>query len=376
MKRKIILSSITTLALLLGGCTDEQKAAAQAAMSNGSNVAGTTEGNTPSSKTVSRNTNNADTPTDESSNVSSLAGTTEESTSSSKTGNGNTNNTGAHTGESPSTGNDEVATGGSDSENTDDDGNTAASFIPGPGNGADIPVQTNKTGGWYGRTAVSATATDGKVYSHSTAGVFGELVDSNEAKDQHDIPGYGSAILQVVFPQSDWADDNGDYFSNYQSFSENNSGKRSWTFQIKNQQTVDLKDAAVTIAVPEVKKVTYKKIDGKIIYDKKEIEDNTKQDELTLIDVDNATSYTVAQLATANLNMNGLHTRTFKWVLGTVEDDDYASDEAVDSSNVNIETDSNNVNITNDTNTITADGFDTASVKTAKAGGKFGLPPM
>ena len=227
-------------------------------------------------------------------------------------------------------------------------------------------LQPNKTGGWYGRTVVSATGTDGTVYQHSTAGIFGELLDSDEAVDQHDIPGFGTAILQVVFPQ-----DGGDFFSNYQSFDE--TDKRTWEFQIKNQVTVDLKDAPITIALPEVKKVTYKKVKGQIIYGD-EIIDNSKKAELTLLDVDNATSYTVEQLASANLSMQGLHTRTFKWVLGAAEQSDYESDITVVSNNVNIAADS--MSISSDESTITADGFDLASVKTAQAGGKFGLPPM
>ena len=40
--------------------------------------------------------------------------------------------------------------------------------------------------------------------------------------------------------------------------------------------------------------------------------------------VDNQTEYSYAQLQTANLTMDGLKTRTFKWVLGTVDSSDYS----------------------------------------------------
>jgi len=333
-KKQILLSSITTLALLLGGCSEDTVGGDTA---NSINVPGDVS---------SSGDNTANTPSND-----------DNTHSDGNTHDGGDSHAGGNTHDDGDTHDGENNAGGDN-----DSGNAGEGHIPPPGDGADIPIQTNKTGGWYGRTVVSATAEDGTVYSHSTAGVFGELVESNQNIDSHDIPSFGTSILRVVFPQDDGVN-NGDYFSNYQSFSRSNSDKRSWTFQIKNQHTVDLKDAAISITLPEVHKVKYKKVKGQIIYDKNEIADTTTADQLTLIDVDNAKEYTVAELQTANLNMDGLHTRTFRWVLGTVEEADYV---ALDASGTNIKTAS----------------FDEASLKTNaidasfKIGGKFGLPPQ
>jgi len=193
------------------------------------------------------------------------------------------------------------------------------------------------------------------------------LVDSNVNIDQHDIPGFGSSILQVVFPQDDGST-NADFFSNYQSFDGDADTKRNWTFTIKNQQKPDLKNAPITISLPSIQKVTYKKVKGQIIYDKKELLDNDKKDELTLIDVDNNTVYTVNQLETANLTMQGLHTRTFAWEMGTSEPADYVAP-AVGPEDVNIAT-----NFATETNNISTDS--TNSFDAPRAGGKFGLPPQ
>ena len=81
------------------------------------------------------------------------------------------------------------------------------------------PVAPYITAGWYGKTKVTLDA-NGKIYTHNTAGVFGELVQSEEGKDLHDIPNYGPSTFQIVFPQTEWGDDNGDYFSNYQKYAD------------------------------------------------------------------------------------------------------------------------------------------------------------
>ncbi len=215
-----------------------------------------------------------------------------------------------------------------------------------------------KSAGWYAKIEVSATDTDGKVYNHKTAGVFGELVQSQDTKDQHDIPGYGSAIFQVVFPQTEWADDNGDYFSNYQHFDENSEQKRVWTFQIKNQQTVDLSNAPITINLAGVYDVEYRDDRGSVEYKESKDVNNTKRQTLNLVDVDNTTSYTIDELATANLTMGDKHTRTFRWVLGSVDSTDYEPLPTPQRSAAR---------------TATSD-FQAAPAK--KSGGKFGLPPQ
>jgi len=177
-----------------------------------------------------------------------------------------------------------------------------------------------KTAGWYGKTKVSIDI-NGKIYSHNTAGVFGQLVQSNEGKDLHDIAGYGDAFFQIVFPQTDWDDDNGDYFSNYQGYEEGSTDKKVWTFQLK---AGGVSSFPIAIALEGVFDVRYKEENEKVTY-KESIEVNqTIVDNLYLVDVDKAQVYTVEQLATANLDMNGSAIRTFRWVLGVVEEDDYA----------------------------------------------------
>ncbi len=181
-----------------------------------------------------------------------------------------------------------------------------------------------KTAGWYGKTQISATTPDDRVYTHNTAGIFGELQGSREAKDSNDVPGYGTALLQVVFPQTTWGEDNGDYFSNYQSFIEGESSKRVWTFQIKNQKTVDLKEASIKITLDGIYDVTYLEENGHSRYKESTALNPERTNMLTLVDVDNHTSYAPSELKTADLSMDGLHVRTFRWVKGAVEESDYA----------------------------------------------------
>ncbi len=181
-----------------------------------------------------------------------------------------------------------------------------------------------KIAGWYGKTQISATAADGTVYTHNTAGIFGELLESTEAKDSNDVPGYGTALFQVVFPQTTWGEDNGDYFSNYQSFIEGESPKRVWTFQVKNQKIVDLKDASIKITLDGIYDVAYLEENGRIRYRESTALNPERTNMLTLVDVDNHTGYTPSELKTADLSMDGLHVRTFRWVKGEVEESDYA----------------------------------------------------
>jgi len=150
------------------------------------------------------------------------------------------------------------------------------------------------------------------------------LLQSENTRDINDVPSYGAAIFQVVFPQTTWGKDNGDYFSDYQTYREDINQKRVWTFQIKNQKTVDLKDASIKINLDGIYEVNYLEDNGHIIYQESVTPNIEKRKELILIDVDNQTSYTLEELQTANLTMNGNHVRTFRWIKGEVEDSDYA----------------------------------------------------
>lgn len=232
------------------------------------------------------------------------------------------------------------------------------------------PVDPYKTAGWYGKTLVSATAADGTVYTHTTAGVFGELLQSDEDKDKHDILGYETSILQVVFPQTEWEDDNGDYFSNYLNYDEYSVEKRVWTFQIKNQHTIDLSNAPITIDLEGVYDVKYKEEEnGRVEYKESTDVNQTLLNTLNLVDVDNQAEYTVDELKTANLTMNGLHTRTFRWIKGTVEQNDYLPLSKTTEATVS------KMSAYSAENTADTSDFNLKS-ESQSAGGKFGLPPQ
>ena len=188
-----------------------------------------------------------------------------------------------------------------------------------------------KSAGWYAKTEVAAVASDGTVYKHKTAGIFGELVQSSDEKDQHDIPGYDAALLQVIFLPSYSSDTVVGYFSEYKYFDVNSTDdKKVWTFQVKNQNTVDLSGQKITINLNGVYDVEYRDDRAKIEYLESEIIDTDKVAQLTLIDIDFQRSYSVDQIVDANLSMidasgNPVHTRTFKWIYGTVDATDYAT---------------------------------------------------
>ena len=180
-----------------------------------------------------------------------------------------------------------------------------------------------KYAGWYMRTKVSATASNGKVYQHNTAGVFGKLKQSRYKKDQHDIPGYGAAILQVVFPHYDWEDESGDYFSDYRKWNKKRVGKRAvWAFLIRNQKSPDLSNAPIKIELDGLQNVDFIKQDGKVTYIETTLE-LEKRNEFTLVDVDNHKTYSYDELENANLTMDGSHRRAFRWVKGEVRKKDF-----------------------------------------------------
>lgn len=217
---------------------------------------------------------------------------------------------------------------------------TLSLFLTGCGSSTDnSSVQTTvpeaKVGGWYGKTMISATADDGKVYTHGTAGIFGELIESNDAKDKHDIKSYGPSTLQIVFPQTEWDEDNGYYFSDYHHFDQNSEEKSVWTFQIRNDVTTpDLKSATITIKLDGIYDVNYKEENGNIVYEESGQQNTNIYQNITLVDVDNKTSYSVEELSEANLNMDGLTVRTFRWVLGTADASDYEAVSVAQSSKV------------------------------------------
>ncbi len=170
--------------------------------------------------------------------------------------------------------------------------------------------------GWYMRTVAKATLSDGTEYIHQTAGVFGELDESSDEKDRHDIASFKDGILQVVF-RPEWDENGGTYFSDYRSHA--NAQKQVWTFQVKNPRDVNLSDADLTLSVEGLYDV-YK---VNTHYEEYLSSDKSQKTSLTLVDVDNQREYSYEDLQTANLTMDGLHTRTFRWVLGPVDSSDY-----------------------------------------------------
>jgi len=180
------------------------------------------------------------------------------------------------------------------------------------------PVVVKKTG-WYLRTTAKATLSDGTTFEHKTAGVFGELDESAEGKDKHDIASYGKAVFQVRFINDELGKDV-QYFSDYRKY-DGSEKKQVWTFQIKNQYKTDLSNASLQIDVEQMRDVLKKEGDPFYIEKVAKATDDKRQ-QLTLIDLDNQKTYTYAELKTANLSMDGSHTRTFRWVLGTVDQSD------------------------------------------------------
>ena len=179
------------------------------------------------------------------------------------------------------------------------------------------------TAGWYARTKVHATASDGTIYSHTTAGIFGQLVQSSDDQDQHDIAGYGPAILQVIFIPEFSTDTTAGFFSEYKNYDENSSEKKVWTFMVKNQNTIDLSNAPINISLEGTFDVKYRDDRGQVEYKESRSSDDAITANLHLVDVDNNADYSVTELSNAGLTMQGLHTRTFRWVLGNVDSTDY-----------------------------------------------------
>ena len=184
-----------------------------------------------------------------------------------------------------------------------------------------------KDAGWYLRTVVTATIADGKQYIHETAGVFGLLKQSKNKKDRHDIAAYGEsgAILQILFTPQDWGEDDGNYFSNYKHYNAKKPYKRRvWEFKVRNARSVNLAEAELKIELKGPYGVLYSKKDGNIEY--KEVSYKNPENllsRLTLVDVDNHTTYRYDELFNADLSMDSKHTRLFRWVLGKVKQEDY-----------------------------------------------------
>ena len=204
--------------------------------------------------------------------------------------------------------------------------------------------------GWYLRTTATVTSSSGNTYRHDTAGVFGELKESAEGKDRHDISSYGKAVLQIRFVNEEIAPGE-EYYSDYRHY-EGSDKKEVWTFIVKNETGEDLSNASLKLNVEQMRDVLKKK--GDFHYIEKVATSGDKCNNLVLVDVDNQQTYNCTEISQIPLSMDGKHIRTFRWVLGSVEQKD-------------METLQN----------VSTQSTATQSVYAPRAtdGSKFGLPP-
>jgi len=128
----------------------------------------------------------------------------------------------------------------------------------------------------------------------------------------------------VVFPHYNWGEeDSDDYWSDYRKYKKRRIGKRVvYTFQVKNQKTVNLSNADLTIKLDDAIVVKFTRENGSVHYIETELNTEMKND-FTLVDVHNKQTYQVDELEYANLSMDGKHTRTFRWVRGRVKKRDF-----------------------------------------------------
>jgi hypothetical protein len=174
------------------------------------------------------------------------------------------------------------------------------------------------TVGWYMRTTVQAIADNGKTYRHNDAGVFGELDESSDGLDKHDIPTKGNAIIQIRFINNN-LDSHQTYYSDYRHYDQNDT-KKSWDFIVINDDNhIDLSNASIKLNIQNIKKI-YRQPNNK--YSESSTTDTTKRDSISIIDLDNQTVYKYANLKNANLNMDGKHIRKFRLVLGKITQND------------------------------------------------------
>jgi hypothetical protein len=173
--------------------------------------------------------------------------------------------------------------------------------------------------GWYMRTVATATLPDGRAFTHQSAGVFGELKKAKYAKDRYDIPSLGTGILQVLFVPA-WEQEEKTYFSDYRRLKKKTTHRaRVWTFQVRNQKTVDLSDAELKITVEGPTDAYW----GKEGIVEKPSQNTRLLKRLKLVDVDKHRVYRATRLENITLSMEGKHTRTFRWVIGKVRKQDF-----------------------------------------------------
>ena len=148
-----------------------------------------------------------------------------------------------------------------------------------------------KTAGWYGKTQVSATASDGKVYKHETAGVFGERVDSAMMRKT-------SMTFQVmVQPYCKWyfRRHNGEMTTTVTTSQTINISmkrvmqKESGPFRSRTSIRWILSNAPITIDLDGIYDVSYIEKEGQVEYKESKDINQTLLSTLHLVDVDNQT---------------------------------------------------------------------------------------
>jgi hypothetical protein len=235
------------------------------------------------------------------------------------------------------------------------DGDDANSNVDTPVTPAELP----KEAGWYMRTVVSAVSPSGKVYVHNTAGVFGELDDSSDNLDNHDIESIGQATLQVRFINSQ-LEVGKEYFSDYRSYKGELPEREVWTFLIKNERGEDLSQSTFKLDLEAPKRIVRRPQDNKLV-EVGELE-NDIRNQLTLVDADNGKTYTYEEAKNMVFSMEGQHTRVFRWVIGRVTKSDL----------IPIDIMKAGMNAGSEQNRPTQ--FSSESAMAASAS-KFGLPP-
>jgi len=197
----------------------------------------------------------------------------------------------------------------------------STSVDAGSDSGENIPVPTvsNKIlpDGWYARATVTAITPEGKIYKHTTAGVFGELKDSNDAQDRHDIKAIETGVVEILFVNDDLEPDK-KYYSDYREF--NDTQKESWTLVVSNISGEDITNADIKLDISSI----YDVFTQNNRYVEKVSDDQSKLQKMTLIDLDNKQTYSIDELKDANLNMDGKKERYFRLVLGDVSESDKA----------------------------------------------------
>jgi len=184
-----------------------------------------------------------------------------------------------------------------------------------------IESKSLEPSGWYMRVIVQATDENGKTYIHNSAGVFGELDESLDTLDKHDIPSQGKAILQVRFINSDF-NNSKQYYSDYRKYN-NDTYIGTWDIIVINSdKDTNLSNASLVLDIENIKNI-YRKENQR--YEEVISDDTTLRDSLHIIDIDNQQVYSYDELKNANLDMDNKNLRKFRIVLGKVTQDDMKS---------------------------------------------------